>query len=844
MTSRARDMGRKYLSGAEKARRKREASEEQQKLLQKMPKLTAFFSTTSPSAVGSTTYDDDTMLELQQPCSSSSTTEQEQQEPTKAIETQQPCYSPTPIIPDLAAQSNDLGEWPLILTYEQKRKWAARGSSECQHMNSDFTKSKRFYGAEGCNRYCKKQYFTHVHKTTNEKRLREWLCYSETKGNLYCFICKLEASSNTELHVFCEGFNDWKNAQLLIERHELSSRHKAAVLYLINLRKDGEKIDAALTKQLEDEKKYWGSLLERIINVIKFLCERGLAFRGTDETVGSPSNGNYLGLLELLATVDPFLCRHIQMHANRGKGHTSYLSKTICEEVVEILGKAAEDTIVSELKEAKYFSISLDSTPDITHTDQLCFTVRYVKPTGPVERFLAFLPMEGHTAQQIFDSLVQYTSEKGINLADCRGQSYDNASNMSGKYNGVQALVKEKFGAAAEYVPCYAHSLNLVGVCAAQACPEVVQFFDFVENIYVFFAASSHRWSILERAGGGVLKRLSATRWSARADAIKVIKECFPFIKEALEKLANDQEQKAECRQQANGLLEKMELLETGILVVVWNSLLERFQATQASLQAKQQDLNIASALCASLAGSLQNFREQFDTFESEAQNLTQVQDYRPTRTRRIARNRRRDEDVGSGRSVPDAIDNQSPKDRFRVEVFLAVMDSLLSALEQRRKAYTQLNTRFSFLRNLHDLTPEQIQESADRLLEAYPHDLEDGLKDELPQFSEFVKHIGVDCSSPELNYFTLIKENNIDTTFPNTDNLLRIYLCMMVTNCTGERSFSKMKLIKNYLRNTMGQERLHYLTLLNVENDVLKSLNSSEIIAEFAEIKMRRKDL
>ena len=68
------------------------------------------------------------MLELYQPCSSSSTTAQEQQEPTEAMETQQPCYSPTPIVPDLAAQSNDLGEWPLILTYEQKKKWAARGS--------------------------------------------------------------------------------------------------------------------------------------------------------------------------------------------------------------------------------------------------------------------------------------------------------------------------------------------------------------------------------------------------------------------------------------------------------------------------------------------------------------------------------------------------------------------------------------------------------------------------------------------------------------------------------------------------------------------------------------------
>ena len=86
------------------------------------------------------------------------------------------------------------------------------------------------------------------------------------------------------------------------------------------------------------------------------------------------------------------------MHANCGKGRTSYLSKTICEEEVKIFGKAAEDIIVSELKEANYFSISLNSTPGIAHTDQLCFTVRYVIPTGPVERFLAFLPMEGHPA--------------------------------------------------------------------------------------------------------------------------------------------------------------------------------------------------------------------------------------------------------------------------------------------------------------------------------------------------------------------------------------------------------------------------------------------------------------
>ena len=53
----------------------------------------------------------------------------------------------------------------------------------------------------------------------------------------------------------------------------------------------------------------------------------------------------------------------------------------------------------------------------------------------------------------------------------------------------------------------------------------------------------------------------------------------------------------------------QMKLLETAILVFI-NSLLERFQSNQASLQAKQLNFNIASAFCASLAGSVQNFRE------------------------------------------------------------------------------------------------------------------------------------------------------------------------------------------------------------------------------------------
>lgn len=54
-------------------------------------------------------------------------------------------------------------------------------------------------------------------------------------------------------------------------------------------------------------------------------------------------------------------------------------------------------TIVKEVQESRYFSITGDSTLDITHTDQLCITLRYVLPTGPVETFMTFVPIKSHT---------------------------------------------------------------------------------------------------------------------------------------------------------------------------------------------------------------------------------------------------------------------------------------------------------------------------------------------------------------------------------------------------------------------------------------------------------------
>ena len=67
------------------------------------------------------------------------------------------------------------------------------------------------------------------------------------------------------------------------------------------------------------------------------------------------------------------------------------------------------------------------------------------------------------------------------------------------------------------------------------------------------------------------------------------------------------------------------------------------------------------------------------------------------------------------------------------------------------------------------------------------------------------------------------------------------MYLNMMATSCLGERSFTKLALIKNCLRATMTNERLSALCILDVESSVLKMIEFEAILNDFVESKCRR---
>jgi hAT family dimerisation domain. len=85
------------------------------------------------------------------------------------------------------------------------------------------------------------------------------------------------------------------------------------------------------------------------------------------------------------------------------------------------------------------------------------------------------------------------------------------------------------------------------------------------------------------------------------------------------------------------------------------------------------------------------------------------------------------------------------------------------------------------------------------------------------------------------------IKDRNLQELYSNVWIALRVLSTIPVTVGSGERSFSKLKLIKTYLRSTISQSRLTNLETLSIENEIAENIDFDNLIKEFADRKGKK---
>jgi hypothetical protein len=340
-------------------------------------------------------------------------------------------------------------------------------------------------------------------------------------------------------------------------------------------------------------------------------------------------------------------------------------------------------------------------------------------------------------------------------------------------------------------------------------------------------------------AGGLVVKALSQTRWSARADAVKSVFEHYKEIISALSEISGDNNQTMHARAEAEGLAKKMRQLETALMTVIWSNILSRFNATSLSLQKDNIDLLSVVKLYESLIYFVSERRNTFDELEKTAKTYVDNSDYKELGSR-IKRRKRFFEE--SSNSTPDTDTELSPRDGFRIDTFNRILDCLTVELQKRLSSYSELNKVFGFLTDFRTLTQFEVRKCAANLAASYPSDLEATFEDEFVQFSSIIA-ADEDKTVGHMNDLLKADGGLLLASFPNVGIALRIYLTIPTNNCQGERSFSTLSRVKNHLRTTMSHPRLVALSLMCIESELLRNLDFTEVIEEFAAQKSRKKD-
>ena len=249
-------------------------------------------------------------------------------------------------------------------------------------------------------------------------------------------------------------------------------------------------IDSHFQRKLCEGKARWRQIFKALLGVTLFLAERNLAFRGSSSTIGEIDNGNFLGLLELLSSYHPIIKQHLddvkehQMKGQRKQAH--YLSWQTQNEFITLCANEVRGTVIADLHKAYYYGLIVNGTPDISYTEQLTFVLRYAMLKGRnwhvVARFLTLKDFEKKKGEEIAEAICEILQERDIDLMHCRGQVYDNGSNMSGCYKCAQAVILRK-NPQAIYAPCSAHSLNLCGVHVVEASNEVKLYFGNIQKM-------------------------------------------------------------------------------------------------------------------------------------------------------------------------------------------------------------------------------------------------------------------------------------------------------------------------------------------------------------------------
>lgn len=271
------------------------------------------------------------------------------------------------------------------------------------------------------------------------------------------------------------------------------------------------------------------------------------------------------------------------------------------------------------------------------------------------------------------------------------------------------------------------------------------------------------------------------------------------------------------------------------------HKILSEINHSSKLLQKRNIDIGEASRSLSRTKTNLQNFRSSYDEFICEVTDLAIKWGIEPSfSTKRQPKVKSHFDELAADHRY------QTYDDLFKVTVFYFTLDIVTERLVTRFNSFEKLTNNFKFIdpKNILKMEEADIVENCDQTQKIYSDVLNRNVTIQFVNFVSLVKEdLNEGMSVRDLVNLLLQKYSVLESDFGEVVTLLLLFLTLPVTVASAERSFSKLKIIKNYLRNSTSQNRLHDLAILAIEQKAAACMDIKELVENFAISKARKQD-
>ncbi|XP_024642232.2 zinc finger MYM-type protein 1-like [Medicago truncatula] len=686
--------------------------------------------------------------------------------------------------------------------------------------------------------------------------LYDWLEYSESKNLAFCLPCFLfkNVSNYGGDHFVGDGFGDWKNPRKLANHATSNNSHVDCVHMGYALMNPNQSIKAAFVNQTKQMNVEYCVRVKTSLLATKYLLRCGLAFRGSDEADDSLYKGPFLELLDTLKENNSDVATILDSAPGNSlmtcpKIQKDLASACACEITREIVCDIADDV----------FCVLIDESGDVSGREQMAVVLRYVDGDGLVkERFLGITSVKETSAKSLKDALETMLSINGLSFSSIRGQGYDGASNMRGRFGGLKTLIQNE-NPSAHYVHCFAHQLQLALVACAKTHKPVSGFFGKVNMLVNFIRASNKRQEMLRdkqlaqfaklieegeiETGSGLnqdssIARAGDTRWGSHFRTLTSLMTLYGAIVEVIVEVGNDPS--FDKFGETVLLLDVLQSFDFIFMLYMMVEILGITNDLSLALQRRDQDLLNAISLVNDTKKQLQEMRnEGWEELISRVVTIcTKHEIDVPDMDAPYMEGKK-------PRRVPP-VSSVSNLHHYKNDCLFSVLDLQLQELNAR---FDEENTEL--LQCVSCLSPAKSFSAFDvnkllRMAELYPNDFVDVSEVELRrQLHNYVRNVKSDPKFAKLKGLSdlcaILVETNKCKTFALVFKLLKLALLLPVATASVERVFSAMKIVKSHLRNKMGDQWLNDRLVTFIERDVLFTISTDVILAHFQQMDDRR---